>query len=52
MVFWSEPLYSMLSAPGMVTVKRRSSIMVGIDRSLSALGGMLRSSMNCLLIVV
>ena len=38
MVFWSEPLYPMLSAPGVVTVKRRSSIMVGIDRSLSALG--------------
>ena len=33
-------------------VKCRSSIMVGIDRSLSALDGMLRSIMNCLLIVV
>ena len=40
----------MLSVPGVVTVKCRSSIIVGIDRSLSALDGMLRST--CLLIVV
>ena len=42
----------MLSVPGVVSVKYRSSIMVGIYRSLSALDGMLRSTMNCLLIVV
>ena len=42
----------MVSVPGVVTVKCRSSIMVGIDRSLSAFDGMLRSTMNFLLIVV
>ena len=35
-----------------MTVKCRPSIMVGVVRSLIALGGILRSAMNCLLIVV
>ena len=51
MVFLSESLYSVLSAPGVVTVKCRPSIMVAVVRSLIALGGILRSAMNCLLIV-